>query len=462
MKGKHFRTLFMAVPQAGLRYAMGASMKKAKMKLLLIQSMGYLYPWAGANKANKLLMEWMAERGHQCRVINPLLSPPGFNENEYIREKSGENELELLESTDSMTHIRINGVEAYTVTSEFNIISFIRKTIEEFQPDITLVSDTQPYILLETVTELKTKAVFLAHSQSTLPFGPDSFEEDRDKLRLFKKLQGIISVSKFLDNYFRKWADVESKVIYFPSYGKGPFPYLGNFHNSFVTVINPSALKGFCIFRELARRMPNVQFAAVPTWATAEEELEEMKAAPNITLLKPSEDINDIYRKTRIFLMPSLWGESFGQVVIEAMLRGIPVIASNVGGLPEAKLGLDYILPVEPIRQYSTDNSLMGSVAQPVVPEQDLEPWVHALEKLINNREHYDFLSRASYKKAQAFQASLGFELFEHYFQEICENTDIYRESITKPERNSILGRVDTLSPAKRDQLVSLLQERRR
>ena len=47
---------------------------------------------------------------------------------------------------------------------------------------------------------------------------------------------------------------------------------------------------------------------------------------------------------TRILLVPSLWGEAFGLVVVEAMLRGIPVLASNVGGLVEAKLGVDYIL----------------------------------------------------------------------------------------------------------------------
>ena len=33
--------------------------------------------------------------------------------------------------------------------------------------------------------------------------------------------------------------------------------------------------------------------------------------------------------------MPSLWLESFGLVAAEAMLNGIPVLASNRGGLPE-------------------------------------------------------------------------------------------------------------------------------
>jgi glycosyltransferase involved in cell wall biosynthesis len=407
-------------------------------------------------------MEWLAARGHECRVINPLLSPPGFNENEYIKSKSLSNELELLETTDTMVHVRVKAVEAYTITSEFTIIPFIKHIVNEFVPDITLVSDTKPYILLETVTELNIKAVFIAHSQSTLPFGPDSFEENIEQIKLFKRLNGIITVSKFLDNYFRTWAGIGTDVIYFPSYGKGPFPYLGSFENPYITVINPSALKGFSIFIELAKRMPEIKFAAVPTWATAVEEIEEMNSIPNITLLKPSENINDIYKETKVFLMPSLWGESFGQVVVEAMLRGIPVIASNVGGLPEAKLGLDYILPVKPIKQYDTKNSLMGSVAQPVVPEQDLEPWILALTTLVQDKNKYEILSRESYEKALQFYSSLGFEAFETYFQKVCDMATEKQNMKKKfSEMNDSLERFNMLSPDKREQLIAMLKERR-
>jgi glycosyltransferase involved in cell wall biosynthesis len=53
--------------------------------------------------------------------------------------------------------------------------------------------------------------------------------------------------------------------------------------------------------------------------------------------------------------MPSLWQEAFSITVVEAMLRGIPVLASNIGGLPEAKLGTDFLLPVTAIERFTEE-----------------------------------------------------------------------------------------------------------
>ena len=49
----------------------------------------------------------------------------------------------------------------------------------------------------------------------------------------------------------------------------------------------------------------------------------------------PESDKEEMYRKACIVAVPSIYGESFGLVALEAMSSGRPVVASNVGGLNE-------------------------------------------------------------------------------------------------------------------------------
>ncbi|MDP4143058.1 MAG: glycosyltransferase [Bacillota bacterium] len=440
------------------------------MNILLIQSTGYLYKWGGAHKANRILMEGLAAKGHNCKVIVPLTDI--FDNKEQFYSTLSDFNVEVIENNNFMVHFRSKGVEVYTITEGFNIFPFIKNTIEAFKPDVTVISEDISFVLLETALETKTKTVYISHSQATLPFGPEAFEENMERATLISKVDGIITVSKYLDNYFRKWAGAATRTIYFPSYGQGPYPYLGNYDNKYITAINPSSLKGISIFLKLAKALPEFPFAAVPTWATSKEDLKEMESIPNITILKPSENVNDIYAQTKIFLMPSLWGESFGQVAVEAMLRGIPVIASNVGGIPEAKLGLDYILPVNPIKEYikfdSEGNSAKKSgIPTPVIPEQDISPWISALKKLYYDKEHYDALSLVSREKSHAFVNSLRIDIFEEYFKEIASintssgnNSSNHLSVDDENKKNKLLERIKQLPPEKRNLLLNSLKER--
>lgn len=104
--------------------------------------------------------------------------------------------------------------------------------------------------------------------------------------------------------------------------------------NSHITMINPNRLKGGDIFLKIAQKMPDRSFLAVGR--SPREFSRSAEKMQNVARIDWTEGLWDFYQKTRVLLIPSRWPEAFGRVAVEAGLFGIPSIATNIGGLPEA------------------------------------------------------------------------------------------------------------------------------
>jgi glycosyltransferase involved in cell wall biosynthesis len=133
-----------------------------------------------------------------------------------------------------------------------------------------------------------------------------------------------------------------------------------------------------------------------------------IRRRPNIRLIDSVDDIDEVYEQTRVLLVPTLCFEVFGQATVEAMQHGMPVLASDSSGLREAKLGVPYLLPVTPITSYLPASGEL--LMRPVVPPQDIGPWLRTLDRLLTDEGHYRGLAEASAVAAAEYVAGCSLE----------------------------------------------------
>jgi glycosyltransferase involved in cell wall biosynthesis len=291
---------------------------------------------------------------------------------------------------------------------------YLVRRIRSMNPDWVFVTDDKRRIMLRAAMEAApSRVMLLLQTIIQLPFGPLSVDKSPEYTELVKAVRAIIVISNFMKRYIDDHGGLDAHLLQLPVYGAGPFPDLSGFDGGFVTMINPCELKGVSIFMGLAQSFPDIEFAAVPTWGADQDLIDRLQALPNVRILKPANDIEEILKQTRILLVPSLWPETFGYVVPEAMLRGIPVLASDIGGLPEAKLGVDYVLPVVP-GEFRKEGFFS--------PPQDLAPWTKALHELLSDEDTYRRCSRHSRQAAHDFVARVSVSRFEALMDQLAED----------------------------------------
>ena len=158
--------------------------------------------------------------------------------------------------------------------------------------------------------------IFICHAVEHLPFGPytglpgwGSCESSLQTSRL-GRLDGIVSVSGAVRSYIQEHGKLDSTVLRFPAqvFGEQPFPSFDNFDNedSFVVAVNPGIPKGFHIFLELAKSLPDQKFASVEGWATKDELRRDLESA-GVKILPHYSNLNELFAITKVLLVPSLW-----------------------------------------------------------------------------------------------------------------------------------------------------------
>ena len=422
------------------------------MKILLAHNSLYFPSHGGGDKSNRLLMEALAARGHQVTAVARIETFGPAQETAFQAQLTARGVTQQERRNGAIVFNR-NGVTVHTVTSSPNLRSYFAARIDELDPDVIITSTDDPAQLLYDAALKATRAhiMYLIRATIAVPFGPHSAFPSAPRTDALRQADGVVGVSESVAHYARLWAALDAVHVPISLLEPGiEFPDHGDFNNEFIVMVNPCAVKGIDIFTGLAEALPERKFAAVPTWGTSEEDWKKLRSLPNLTILQPVDNIDLLLKRTRVMLVPSIWAEARSRIVVEAMAHGIPVLASKIGGLPEAKMGVPYLLPIHPITRYSTQiDANMVPIAE--VPPQDLTPWIEALTRLTSDPDHYAEISRASRAAAIDYAEHLTCERFEKRLEEM----------VARPLRRQT-ARAAALSDDRKRALALLVQQRQK
>lgn len=200
----------------------------------------------------------------------------------------------------------------------------------------------------------------MAHNYYLPPFGPfRRFVAELEHVELLRRLDALLSPCEHHAAYLRRYGPpgLMAQPLFAADYhyfhrsdGRGGLQLPEAMRpweapHRFVMAVSPCPEKGLAVLLALARRLPDVAFAAVTTQWSGAPSVDVLRSLPNMTVLAPHDDVDVIFKQTRVLLAPSLWQECCPLVVMESLLRGIPCVSSDVCGLPEANRNPRLVVP---------------------------------------------------------------------------------------------------------------------
>jgi glycosyltransferase involved in cell wall biosynthesis len=330
--------------------------------VVVLQELQHLYPYGGTAKANRWHMERLVEAGYEVSVFCDIDTP-------VTRTMLGclwsqDTLVPVADRFDDAIEFDVDGVRLLALTE--NDLPTLEQ-VRRLEPTAVVLSEDRTFGRHLVAAKLGVPLVWLATRPPTLPFGRHAWHRRDAATEVFMGADEVVVPNRFMAEYVRTWTGRGSRLVPSPLFVE-PREDVGP-HDGFVTMLNPSEIKGVSLFLDLARALPQHRFAAVPGWSTRQEDLDRVRAQPNVTVLPPGRDITPVLDRTSVLLAPSLWSESPGLAVSESMLRGVPSVVSAVGSLPEAKRGVEYVVPVDQIEEYTEVEDTRG-VMVPVIPRQ--------------------------------------------------------------------------------------------
>lgn len=202
----------------------------------------------------------------------------------------------------------------------------------------------------------------------------------------------------------------------------------------FITFINPSFEKGVNVFMPLAKlaakECPEIKFLVVQSrgrWGIAMQVLKfQPSDFPNVRVIGHQRNMRPVYGATKALLLPSVWHESGARVIAEAIINGIPVLASDTGGSAElvGRGGKVFQFP-----------DIVKDKRDLPATEEVVRPWLEEIKRIWHDPAYFEELSKHVAKEAE-----------QHDIQ---RSTDRFLAAVSPAVQQSKLAQSPKQAPAK-------------
>lgn len=362
-------------------------MSAAPPRLLFASVHGYIDPSNGAATATRSLLELLAARGHDCRVLSTGVL-------DYARETPLEEALAGLEVPVRRVHApRVGGVGAEvldlvlggvrvtllpTASSRVErspnraeaatFLDLAEQAIDRFRPDVMLTYGGHPANreLMRRARERGVATVFHLHNFAY------------DDRRVFSDCATVLVPTDYARRYYARRLDLACTALELPLnrarvVAADPEP-------RYLTCVNPVPAKGLPVLArivlELGRKRPDIPMLIVDGRGGADLLAGcglDLSGVASLHRMANTPDPRDFWRVSRAVLVPSLWRENAALVAREALCNGLPVLASDRGALPETLGDAGFLFTLPP-------RCTPESGAVPTARE--VAPWVATVERL--------------------------------------------------------------------------------
>jgi glycosyltransferase involved in cell wall biosynthesis len=391
------------------------------VRFLLVNDHCISDPTAGVTHSLRTIMEWLADAGHECRILTTARfeSPVTFSIDEHLRERGVTVEGPSARRPGSkrhkkppvanrrVAHYAVGAVPVTLLLTRHNdesrpdraemaqFLALLDGLLDEFAPDQLIAANGHPMIF-EAMKRARDRGVTTAFAVRGFGYYEPGYFTDVDH---------AFTCSRYLTDLYREKVGLISTPIEPPiDWASVVAPTASR---AFVTFVNPALHKGLLLFARLAdmlgSKRPDIPILVVQSGQSggalnAIPGL-DFSRYPQIMAAPPVPAPADYFALTRILLAPSVWPEPFGRVAAEAMINGIPPLVGDRGALPEV-IGGDFadggggrVLPIPGWMTHETTR-LPGV--------EEVAPWFEAVCALWDDPSLYDAMAARARALANA------------------------------------------------------------